>query len=157
MMRFVKFAVVALALLCSLAIRPAAAQQLDDAGLKTMLDGLGYEPKPLTKGFLIAIKSGEWTYNMQLTLSPDKTKLGINANLGSVDDIDAVPASKWMALLVSNGDIDPSDFYFDKNVKKVYLHRTLDNRAITPAYLRDQVQHFTDNIHDTADLWDFTK
>jgi len=122
-----------------------------------MLANLGLEPKPLSKGFLIAIKRDTWTLNMQLVLSPNLEKLGMNANLGKVDDPDSVTASEWKNLLISNGDIDPSAFYFDKDQKKLYLHRSLDNRAVTPEFLRKQIDNFGDNIKNTADLWKFTK
>jgi hypothetical protein len=133
---------------------PAA---LDNDSLKTMLDNMGYSPSPLSKGYLIAIKQDTWTYNMQLVLSPNGTKLGINANLGKVDDPTAVTADQWRILLEKNGDIDPSAFYFDKDQGKLYLHRTLDNRDLTPAIIRDQVTNFCSNIHDTESVWAFTK
>jgi hypothetical protein len=129
---------------------------LSNGSLQEMLKGLGYEPKPLSKGYLIAIKKDTWTYNMQLVLSGDGTKLGINANLGSVADPDSITASQWKGLLIENSEIDPSCFYFDKDQKKLYLHRVLDNRAITPSYLRQQVENFCANIKETADFWKFT-
>ncbi len=134
-----------------------SADVLTDDGLKTMLDNMGLEPKPLSKGFLIAIKRDTWTYNIQLRLSSDGTKIGFNSNLGKVDDPDTVTADQWKNLLISNGDIDPSFFFFDKDQKKLYLHRVLDNHALTPAYLRTQIDNFCGNIKNTADLWKFTK
>ena len=140
---------------------PASAQTtgaaLNDASLKTMLDGLGYEIKPLSKGFLVTSKVDTWSLYVQAVLSPDGTKLGLNANLGDVKDLSAIPAKKWLDLLVSNGQIDPSTFYVDRDTKKLYLHRVLDNRSITPVVLRSQLQNFTNDIIKTADLWDLTK
>jgi hypothetical protein len=81
----------------------------------------------------------------------------MNANLGKVDDPDTVTAAQWKALLVANGDIDPSTFYFDNQQKKLFLHRTFDNRALTPAFLRGQIENFVANIKSTADLWKFAK
>ncbi|HLK14420.1 MAG TPA: hypothetical protein VKT78_06420 [Fimbriimonadaceae bacterium] len=134
-----------------------AAQSLDNASLKTVLEGMGYEPKALSKGYLIAIKRDDWTYNMQLVLSSDSSKLGINANLGKVDKPEEVAADSWFKLLVANGDIDPSFFYFDKSQGKLYMHRVLDNREITAAFLREQIDGFCGNIKSTADAWKFTK
>src|SRR5262249_22483861 len=114
----------------------AVGQILTDDTLKQMLDNMGMEPKKLSKGYLLAIKQDTWTLNIQVVLSPDGRKLGLNANLGKVDDPAGVTASQWMDLLISNGDIDPSAFYFDKEQKKLYLHRSFDNRAVTPAILR---------------------
>lgn len=134
-----------------------AGQTLTDDTLKTTLDNMGFEPKKLSKGYLLAIKQDTWTLNVQIVLSPDARKVGLNANLGKVDEPSTVLASQWMDLLVSNGDIDPSAFYFDKDQKKLYLHRSFDNRAITPAVLRKEVDNFATNIRQTEKLWKFTK
>lgn len=135
----------------------ASGVTLTNDTLKSTLDGLGYEPKALSKGFLVALKKDSWTINMQLVLSPDQTKLGINANLGAIEKMEDVPAATWLALLQENANIDPSSFYVDKDQKKLYLHRVLDNRAITPAYIRKQVETFAGNVRDTEALWKFTK
>ena len=140
-----------------LAQTPVAADALSDPTLKSMLDGMGLEPKALSKGFLLAIKSGTWTFNVQVVLSPDKTKLGMNANLGLVSNAGVVPAATWLTLLESNGDIDPSAFYFDKDQKKLYLHRSLDNIGLTPARLRTQIDSFVANIRDTSEIWKFAE
>lgn len=133
------------------------AGQLDNDSLKTMLDNMGYAPSALSKGYLLAIKQDSWTYNMQVVLSGDGTKLGLNANLGTVDSPDDISAATWLKLLEDNSDYDPSAFYFDKDAKKLYLHRVIDNRGITPAVLRQQIDNFVGNIHDSADDWKFTK
>jgi len=130
---------------------------LTDESLQKTLDGLGYEPKKLGNGYLISLKKDTWTYNMQFVLSKDLSRLGMNANLGVVEKPDEITAPKWMNLLVANGNIDPSFFFFDKDTKKLYIHRVLDNRAITPSYIRQQVDNFCANIKDTADSWNFTK
>lgn len=135
----------------------ASGVTLSNDTLKSMLDGLGYEPKALSKGYLIALKKDTWTINMQLVLSPDLTKVGLNANLGAIEKMEDVTAATWLALLQENATIDPSSFYVDKDQKKLYLHRVLDNRAITPAYIRKQVETFAGNVRDTEALWKFTK
>lgn len=130
---------------------------LNDDKLRQMLDGMGLEPKPLSKGFLIAIKRESWTINLQLVISPDQAKIGMNANLGVIENPDAVTAAQWKALLAANTDIDPSSFYFDSKQKKLYMHRVLDNREVTPAYLRTQIDNFIGNMKSTEALWSFTK
>ena len=155
-------ALLATALCGSLVFLPFAAKQneaatLDNDSLKTMLDNMGYAPKSLSKGYLIAVQRDGWTYNMQLVISGDQTKVGINANLGSVDDPTTVNADQWRTLLEKNSDIDPSAFYFDKDQHKLYLHRVVDNRALTAEILRKQIDNFCSNIHDTSDSWNFAK
>jgi hypothetical protein len=136
---------------------PPVAGQLDTAGLQAMLEGLGYETKALSKGYLVTIKQGTFTLYVQLLLSPDATKLGMNANLGEVANLDVVPAKKWLDMLVLNGSIDPSSFYVDRENKKVYLHRSIDNRGMTPLILRTQLENFSNNVVNSADTWDMTK
>ncbi|MBI1757019.1 MAG: hypothetical protein HY248_03605 [Fimbriimonas ginsengisoli] len=132
-------------------------QPVTDDSLKATLDGMGYEPKKLSKGFLISIKRDSWTYYIQLVLSSDSSKLGFNSNLGAVESPEAVTAEQWKKLLVSNEDIDPSFFYFDESHKKLYLHRSLDNRSLSASFLRQQIDNFCANIKSTGDLWKFTK
>jgi hypothetical protein len=139
------------------ATMPAEGQELVNDTLKQMLDGMGMEPKALSKGFLVTLKQDTWKINLQVVISENKEKIGLNANLGKIDDPDSVTASQWRALLIANGDVDPSYFYFDKDQKKLYLHRSFDNRAVTPAFLRGQIESFAANVRSTEALWKFTK
>jgi hypothetical protein len=132
-------------------------QELANDTLRQMLDGMGMEPKALSKGYLVALKQDTWTINLQVVISDNKLKIGLNANLGKIEDPDSVTASQWRALLIANGDVDPSAFYFDKDQKKLYLHRSFDNRAVTPAFLRGQIENFAANVRGTEPLWKFTK
>jgi hypothetical protein len=140
-----------------LPVLSAVSQSLTDATLLQLLDGLGYAPKKLSKGYLIAIQRESWTYYVQLVLSPDQTKLGMNANLATSADPAALPASVWLALLQDNEDVDPSSFYFNRKRNKLYLHRVLDNHAITSAFLREQIDKFCQNIKSSADDWGAVK
>ena len=130
---------------------------LTDDSLRQMLVNMGYEPRKLSSGYLIAEKREGMTISMQLVLSKDGSRLGINANLGSVPDPDSVSAQQWRTLLEANTDIDPSAFYFDKNVKKLYIHRSMDNRAISPAVLRKHIDSFCYAVKSTDKAWSFTK
>lgn len=134
-----------------------AGQMVTDASLQQMLDNMGFEPKKLSNGYLITIKRDSWTYYVQVSLSSDKTKMGLNSNLGVVEKPETVTAEQWKNLLISNGEIDPSTFFFDKTSNKLYMHRSLDNRSVTPAFLRQQIENFCGNIKDTSSLWKFTK
>ena len=138
-------------------VKPSDTTQLNDESLKTMLTNMGLEPSALTKGFLVKIKQDTWTLNIQLVLSPDKRKLGFNANMGKVEDAASISADKWLALLVANADIDPSSFYFDKQNSRLLMHRVADNRNITPAILKTDLDNFSRQIKETSELWKFTK
>src|SRR5438067_6670995 len=101
----------------------AARGVLTDVSLSQMLTEMGFEPKKLKQGYVVAIKQGEWTYNVQFVISANKEKLGLNANMGSVEDANAVTASQWMSLLAANTDTAPSFFYYNKNNHILYMHR----------------------------------
>ncbi len=131
---------------------PAGASLTNDSLLKTLTD-MGLSPKPLSKGYLILVEQDSWKLYVQFVLSSNKEKLGMNANLGLVNHEATVTADEWKALLISNGDIDPSVFFYDAEQKKLYLHRVLDNHALTPAFLRNQLDNFIANIRSTEKLW----
>jgi hypothetical protein len=135
----------------------ADSQVLSDSGLSRMLTGMGYEPKKLKQGCLVSIKQGEWTYNIQFVISPSREKIGLNANVGAIEDPSTVTANQWMDILVANADTAPSFFYYNKNTHILYLHRVIDNRSLTPAILSRQIDAFTNNIKNTAEVWKFTK
>ena len=130
---------------------------LNDTSLLQMLTDLGYEPKKLKQGYVVAIKQGEWTFNVQFLISQNREKIGMNANMGTVEDTTAITATQWMNLLATNTDIAPSFFYFNKNNHTLYMHRVLDNRGLTPPFMRQQIENFCSNIKETGDLWKFTK
>jgi hypothetical protein len=154
-------AVAALSACVTLPAMPAQAENcgtvMSDSCLMTVLTDMGYAPKKLSKGYLLAIKHGTWTINMQVVLSGDGSKMGMNANLGQVPDPSSIPAEQWKQLLVSNGDIDPSAFYFDQDQKKLYLHRSTDNIGLTRQRLKHEIDTFADQVQSTADFWKFTK
>lgn len=132
-------------------------QTLTYDSMQKMLDGMGYESKKMTTGVLVSIKKEGWTYPVHMILSDDKSKVGFSSVLGTVTDIKTVTASQWLGLLTANQDIDPSFFFVDKDTKTIYIHRVLDNRSITPAYLKVQTDNFCSNIKQTEKAWGFAK
>src|SRR5262249_36271657 len=135
----------------------ATHEPLNKDSLKTTLAKTGDEPKSLSKGHLLSIKQDTWTLNTQIVISADGRKIGLNANLGKIEDPSTVASDQWMKLLVSNGEIEPSMFYFDKDQKKLYLHRVFDNRSVGPASLRQEIERFCGHIRTTEPLWKFAK
>jgi hypothetical protein len=125
--------------------------------LKQMLVGLGYEPTKLTTGYLTSITKDGWTFHLHFVLSSDQTKIGINTYLGPIDQLGNVTAAEWLGLLEANREIDPSAFYVDKDQKALCMHRVVDNRSITPAYLRQQTDNFCTNLRSTSDSWQFVR
>ena len=100
----------------------------------------------------MTVKRDAWTLYVQLVLSESGTKLGLNANLGDVTAAN-VTAAQWEALMAANGDIDPSTFYYDPKQTRLYIHRVNDNRKLTAAIVRDQLDTFMEQIRSTEKIW----
>ncbi len=159
MQRPVLAAVAGLILFAMVAAPPAAAQtasqctggKLNDDCLETALTNLGYTPKKLSKGYLITASHGTWNLSVQLVLSGDGRKIGMNANLGVLNE--GLTADNYKAILVKNGDIDPTTFYVDDVKNQLLLHRTIDNHDVTPAILREELDHFMDGLESSSSAW----
>jgi len=122
-----------------------------------MLENMGYEPAKLSSGYAITLKQDTWTGPVQMLLSPSKTKIGFNANMGTVEDPAAVTASDWQGLLIAQQDMEPSMFIFYKDSKRLFLHRTMDNRGVTPAVLRKELDSFFLAVKNSKDIRKFAK
>jgi|GEM_PF-6613711 len=152
-------AILAIGILGATVFAPALRAQQDQQGaltkdsLKAMLDGLGLEPKPLNGGYVVTIKRDGWDDAIQFGISDDRTKLGLNANLGAIAKPDTITAAQWKKLLEDNFEINPSFISFDGKNNRLFMARVLDNHAITPAYLRQQIDNFCTNVHTTAADW----
>jgi hypothetical protein len=120
--------------------------------LPQTLSGMGFDAKPLGEGFLILIERDGWKLYVDLIVSSDNSKVGFNSNLGTVNE-QKVSAAQWMGLVAANKDIDPSVFFYDAAKKTLYIHRVLDNRSVTPAILRDQLDRFLADIRSSEKIW----
>jgi hypothetical protein len=136
---------------------PQAGTAITDADLKSMLTDLGYKPKSLSKGYQITIKKNRWTFNIQVVLSDNREKLGINTIAGDVKQPNDVPAASWLALLETNPEIDPTTFYFDRQQNRLCLHRACDNRGITKRILAKELGSFCFDVVATEKSWKFTQ
>ncbi|HTQ09861.1 MAG TPA: type III secretion system chaperone [Fimbriimonadaceae bacterium] len=134
-------------------LAPNPSGPLTNDGLKTVLDNLGLEPQRLNGGYMITISRDGWSDAIVLGLSEDNSKLGLNANLGQIAKPETVTAGQWRKLLEDNFEINPSFISFDAKEKRLFMARVLDNRSITPAFLRKQIDNFCTNIHGTAVDW----
>jgi len=135
-----------------------ASSRLDLASLSTMLTNLGYQPKPGGERDVdIQFMRDGWTYYVAFTLSPDGTHVGLSANLGTLKDPDGVTASQWQTLLAKNWDVTPCNFEYNAPEKSLYFHLAMENRDMTPGDLRNNIDFFVQNIHDTHSIWDLNK
>jgi hypothetical protein len=135
-----------------------ACQPLEDADLPSMLQNMGYEPEKLSEGvWRVVIEQDGWTFYIRMWLSTDnRQKLWMTTGFGDIKDWDGVPAEVLKKLMISNDAIGPAHFYIAKSgeVWRLNMGKALDNRGISPAVLRRELDKFLSTIKTTADLWD---
>lgn len=143
---------------------PAAAPSiapLTDESLQEMLEKMGYEAKveKTNQGniYSVTIKRGTWTYIIDVSLSPSKTKLWLSGWLSVLPENEKIPVDKLLGLLEGSWTYGPAHFRYHKAFRQLNLGLCLDNREITPAVLRDQLENFMETMKKTELLWNAKK
>jgi hypothetical protein len=161
MKSILQFALASAVIFCCLGALPASAltagQTLDNAYLERLPDRPGHETRPLSQGSLVISKIDTRMFFIQVVIRTDGAKSGLNANFETIEDFAAVPPKRWLELLVSYGQIDPSTLCVYPDQKKIFLHRVVDNHSITPTVLRGQPDKFTNDIISTDAAWDLSR
>lgn len=133
--------------------------------LKGVLEGLGYEPENINNAaYRLRISRDGWNFVVTTSLSPSKEKLWLTAYLSETPDVTKLPPATLAKLLLANNDIGPAHFYFldctdckVKDSKLLYIGMSLDNRSLSPAQFRKELDRFCANIKNTAEFWDVAK
>lgn len=126
--------------------------KLDDAGLKTMLSGLGYEVKePGTTTYEIPLTSDGLNIPTRVFLAKSKTKVWLSVALMTKDGVAKLTRDDLQKILEKNVDIGPCHFMIDGGFLKMKL--PIDNRDITPAILRSELDYLAARVADSKDLW----
>jgi hypothetical protein len=141
---------------------PAAAGRVylkgDVQALTALVEGLGYASKPLGDAVSFRATRGDGFYaQMNLAVSKDGLKLQLFAPLEKWPLLDAVPSPRLSALLEKNLDIAPSRFYLlgaENSSAWVGLQRSVDNRAVRPMDVRQQIDTLLIHARVTQNLWD---
>lgn len=134
---------------------------LTDESLKTMLENMGYTPKveKTAKGniYTITIKRGTWTYIIDLSLSPSKTKLWLSGWLSALPEKEPIPADKLLDLLEGSWTYGPAHFRYHRAFRQLNVGLCLDNREMTPAAVRTQIESFMETMKKSELLWNVKK
>jgi len=130
----------------------ATDSKLDDAGLKGMLGNLGYEVKePGVSTFEVSITSQGLNIPTRVFLSKSKTKLWLSVALMTKDGVEKLTREDYRALLEKNVDVGPCHFMVEGGWLKMKM--ALDNRSITPAVLRTELDYLSARIGESKAVW----
>lgn len=145
-------------------MRPVGAQdsaassgQFDAAALKKAVEDIGYETKALNA------EAGKEKYEFNLTrdglkipiateISGSRSYIWFTVFLGEAPGESSAPASKFAALLKSNAEIQPAQFYITKK-GGLMMGITIENRAMTNALVRRTVEMIASHVVKTKDVW----
>lgn len=120
--------------------------------IKGMLANLGYEPKDLGENiYEITVTKEGWDVFISVSLSRSKAKMWLVVNLGNFGEKSKNDPKKLYALLQKNTDIQPAQFYIRGDGLRLGV--PLDNRALTPALIRKEIDTLADHTAKTEALW----
>ncbi len=132
-------------------------EKITAESLPKLLSSLGYEPTKVGETTQrLTIERDKFKFVLNLSVSGNAKKVWMSSYLVEIPDLSKVPARLYSDLLLSNSEVGPAHFYLVKVGEKNWLKMgfALDNRNITPAYLRGEIDWFLERMSQTAKLWD---
>jgi hypothetical protein len=139
--------------------KPAATTALTSQTLLKLLTDMGYEPKKINDlTFDLKIQRDGWTIYLRLFLTADQTRVWLTSTLETIPDINKVPAEVLAKLVQGNATYSPCFFYFEvdpknKDWRRLRVANPVDNRGITAAVLRAEIDRMVTNIKNSKPLW----
>jgi len=148
----------------ALALSTAAQTQppmggVDQAGLKTLLNTLGYQPREVHNEagveyeIVIRLRTGG-AVTTRVTLSKDGSLVWLVAWLKKVPPGRTISGNAVLDMLVENDAIGPSHFSYNERVRWFFLNSPVVNRDLTPERLRGEIDHVAFIAARTEGLWD---
>jgi len=131
--------------------------QLTDDSLKTMLDNLGYDVRASKSAdgkpmYYVKLKRDTWEFEISVVLRSDISMLWLTCGVADLPPTDKVPAEVLEKMLAKSDELGPTHFGMKKS-RRVYLNCPLQNKDITPASLRKNLEQLADDVKGTEDLW----
>ncbi len=144
-------AIVAMAV--TTAAAPAFADPLQFDGLKTMVENMGYTPKIISKGddnpkFEISISTPAFNVPLGVEISKSGRFIWASASLGE----SKLTGDGALAVLKKAQDIQPTSLWItSKGILMIGM--AIDNREVTPAYLKYVFEKIAADVGATSSLW----
>lgn len=130
--------------------------------LTKLLIGLGYEPAKVNDSTSrILLERGKWSFKVNIGVSSNAKKVWLTSYVAEIPDVAKVPQSILTKLLQANLEYGPAHFVVaegnPKPKKWLKMQYAIDNRNVTPAFIREELDYFAGQLQDSAPLWDTTK
>jgi len=130
----------------------ATDDKIDAAQLKSMIEGLGYETKALNaevgkEKYTFTVKLSDYDVPIAAELSASTTYVWLTVFLGA-----SKPTAKFEDMLKRNYQIQPCQFYITTK-GSLMMGVAIDNRQITPAVLKRNVDMLAENTTKSHEIW----
>ena len=131
----------------------AAADPLNYAGVRTMVEGMGHTTSDVSKTpgeekFEVVITTEGFTVPLGFEVSKSGRYIWCTAFLGK----STLDGARALALLKRGGSVQPTTFWMtDKDELKIGI--AIDNRDVTPAHLKFVMEKLAADVGKTADVW----
>lgn len=154
-MKTLRSAALGLALVLAPVALPSAAlaAPLTYPQLVAMLRGMGYEPKELSTDPAkpkseVQTKTAKFNVPIAFEISPSGRFIWLTIKLGD----SGVSGDTAIRILQRGASIQPTQFYLTSK-NELMIAMPIDNRDVTPAYLRFVIEKLDADVDSTADLW----
>lgn len=130
---------------------------LDAVAVGKMVEGLGYEVKPLStdpgkEKYTFTITKGGLDIPIGAEVSNSKNYIWLTINFGEAAKPTEASGAKMHALLNWNSKIQPCQFYITDS-GRLMMGYAVENRNVTPAILRRTIDKVSDDAARTQDAW----
>lgn len=147
-------------LLCPLSAH-AADGPLDQASLKAMIEGLGYEPQEgkfndtQAQYYRIRIPGSPWNYDITIYIDTSRNTISINSEFALYKGAaDLIPQSVLLGLLSDNANLTFTQFRYLQSSNSFFLLGNLRNKDVSAADLRRVIDEIVSAANRTQNLWD---
>lgn len=131
----------------------AAADPLTYAGVKAMVQGMGYtatdiSTKPGEEKFEIVVVTDGFDVPLGFEVSKSSRFIWCTAFLGK----STLDGERALALMKRLSGVQPTSFWLTEN-DDLKVGMAIDNRDVTPAYLKYVVEKVANDVGNMSDVW----
>jgi hypothetical protein len=135
------------------------ADRVDAAGLKALLNTLGYQPRESRNEagveYEIVLRAADTrAITTRVTLSKDGALVWLVAWLKRVPTNRTISGNAVLGMLIENDAIGPTHFSYNEGRRWFFLNKPVVNVDLTAERLRGEFTHLGATVSRTEGLWD---
>jgi hypothetical protein len=122
--------------------------------LTDILRDAGLEPEADEATVLVKLQQSRWTFPIVLGLDEQREQIVMIVRLADFTGKSALASERLLALLGASRELRPAFFSYSEKNKRVELMMGIDNDAISPRLLREELRRLAQMAENTAGLWE---